>query len=303
VNRRNRFIASLAAAGARAAPAAAAAAPRAVIDSGPADRTRETSATFSFRASESPPLGLGGPTTFECRLDGGEWGACTSPRAYSGLLGGTHTFEVRAAGLLDDRTPAVRTWVIEIVTEILPPAPGAGTVQRQPGPPRRLPRRRPRRRDAGGCAYAANRPGEVRPATLEGAVRCLIGRERARRGLPRMRPSRPLAIAAKLHVLDMWHNRYFAHLSRRGATPLTRIRRAGYFGPGQFGVVGEVLAWGDGRYATPRATVVGFMRSAAHRRVLLEPAFREIGVGVAPGAPARRRTGAMTVAAELGRRG
>jgi uncharacterized protein YkwD len=64
-----------------------------------------------------------------------------------------------------------------------------------------------------------------------------------------------------------------------------------------------VLAWGDGRFATPRATVAGFMRSPEHRRIILTAAFRDIGVGVAPGAPARGRTHALTVAAELGRRG
>ena len=295
-----------------AGPAGAGAAPRAVIDSGPPERTQDTSASFSFHASEEPPLALGGPTRFECRLDDGPWGACTSPKLYRGLIGGTHVFEVRAAGLLDDHTPDRRRWVIETITEVAPvvvepPPAGPGTSPgpgSSPGPGTSPPKPRKRkRRDAGGCAYAANFPGEVRLVLLERAVRCLLGRERARRSIPPLRPNRALRAAAVLHVYDMWLHKYFAHVSRRGSTPLRRILRAGYFAPGQYGAVGEVLAWGDGRFATPRATVAGFMRSRAHRLVVLTAAFRDVGVGVAPGAPARGRSRALTVAVELGRRG
>ena len=216
-------------------------------------------------------------------------------------------FEVRASGLLDDRTPATRTWVIEVITAALPcgGAPCVDPVEARA--PARRPAAKPRkrkRRDAGGCAYAANFPGEVRLRRLETAVLCLLNRERRRRSLPLLRSNRALRTAAHLHAYDMWLNKYFAHVSRRGSTPLQRIVRAGYFAPGQYGAIGEILAWGDGRFATPRATVVGFMRSRRHREVIVTAAFREIGVGVAPGAPPRgARARALTVAAELGRRG
>jgi outer membrane protein OmpA-like peptidoglycan-associated protein len=53
----------------------------------PAARSAETSATFEFAGETSG--------SWECRLDAGAWGACVSPRSYSGLSAATHTFGVR----------------------------------------------------------------------------------------------------------------------------------------------------------------------------------------------------------------
>jgi len=54
--------------------------------------------------------------TFECKLDAGAFAACTSPKSYSNLAGGTHSFTVRArnpAGY--DPTPAGYSWVVDAV--------------------------------------------------------------------------------------------------------------------------------------------------------------------------------------------
>jgi Putative esterase len=53
-------------------------------------------------------------STFRCRLDRGPWLACRSPRRYTALLNGRHTFAVRAispAGR-EDPVPARVTWTI-----------------------------------------------------------------------------------------------------------------------------------------------------------------------------------------------
>ena len=69
--------------------------------------TTSTSALFAFEGSDDV-----GVASFECQLDGSAWSACSSPKSYSGLATGSHTFSVRtkdAAGNVD-ATPATRTW-------------------------------------------------------------------------------------------------------------------------------------------------------------------------------------------------
>ena len=85
-------------------------APDTSITSGPTGAVRSTSASFAFTATQAG-------STFECKLDAGAWAACTSPRAYSGLSNGSHTFSVRAkdgAGNVD-ATPASVTWTVDTV--------------------------------------------------------------------------------------------------------------------------------------------------------------------------------------------
>ena len=86
-------------------------APETTIVSGPSGTTTSTSATFDFTSSEAG-------STFTCSLDGGAYGACTSPKSYSALAVGTHTFRVKArdAAGNEDATPATRTWEIDTST-------------------------------------------------------------------------------------------------------------------------------------------------------------------------------------------
>src|SRR5206468_3408882 len=51
--------------------------------------------------------------TFQCALDGAVFAACTSPKTYSGLLSGPHTFQVRASNANGtDPSPAAYSWTI-----------------------------------------------------------------------------------------------------------------------------------------------------------------------------------------------
>ena len=84
------------------------AAPNTTITAQPSDPTNATGASFSFSATE-------GGSTFECQLDGGGWSSCASPKVYSGLSQGSHTFQVRATDAAGnpDATPASFTWTID----------------------------------------------------------------------------------------------------------------------------------------------------------------------------------------------
>jgi hypothetical protein len=84
-------------------------APDTTIGTAPASPTSSTGASFAFTSSQTG-------STFQCRLDGGSFAACTSPTSYSNLVAGVHTFEVRAvnsAGIVDP-TPASHTWTIQL---------------------------------------------------------------------------------------------------------------------------------------------------------------------------------------------
>lgn len=74
--------------------------------SAPPQSTDSTSASFEFMSNASG-------ATFECALDGGGYAGCASPKAYTGLGVGTHTFAVRAsAGGSTDPSPATYTWTV-----------------------------------------------------------------------------------------------------------------------------------------------------------------------------------------------
>ena len=76
------------------------------ITAGPSGSTTSSSATFEFNSEPG--------TTFECSLDGAAFAGCASPRSYSGLAVGAHSFGVRArdgAGNVD-ASPAERSWTV-----------------------------------------------------------------------------------------------------------------------------------------------------------------------------------------------
>jgi uncharacterized protein YkwD len=132
---------------------------------------------------------------------------------------------------------------------------------------------------------------------------CVIDAERRQRGKPGIHRSRRLAHAARGHARDMVRRGYFDHLAPDGTRVADRIRRTGYLDGVRAWRVGEVLAWGQGSEGSPVGTVRGWLRSPPHRAVLLDRAFRDVGLAVVPGAPSARVPGAATAVAVFGRRG
>lgn len=126
------------------------------------------------------------------------------------------------------------------------------------------------------------------PMTLKQASRavlCLVNGERARRDLAPLRASPRLRRSARRHSRDMVIRQYFSHVSLGGADARERIRRAGYLRTRPDASLGETIVWGAEGLATPADLVRAFMRSDGHRRALLDPDYRDVGVGLVRGAP------------------
>jgi Calcineurin-like phosphoesterase len=97
-------------------------APDTTITSAPPATTTATTASLSFTST-------GSAATFTCRLDGGTASSCTSPKTYSGLGAGSHTFSVAStASGVTDPTPATASWTVQSSTTP-PPASSPAFVQ------------------------------------------------------------------------------------------------------------------------------------------------------------------------------
>jgi hypothetical protein len=77
-------------------------APETTIDSGPSATTTVAETTFEFSSEEG--------ATFECRLDGAAYSACTSPKSYMALTDGSHTFQVKATDAVGNTDTSPESW-------------------------------------------------------------------------------------------------------------------------------------------------------------------------------------------------
>lgn len=94
---------------------------------------------------------------------------------------------------------------------------------------------------------------------------------------------------------------YFSHVGPDGRSAPQRVRRSGYVRNRGGSTVGEALTWtADG--GSPAMLVRVLMNSARHRRILLDPRYRDIGIGLALGAPRRGVQNAVTLTLNFGRR-
>ena len=151
------------------------------------------------------------------------------------------------------------------------------------------------------CPAAATQPSPDNLAVVERTTLCLLNRERTRRGLRRLDANGRLAQSAGRYSQHMAREDFFSHVSPGGGTMMARIREVGYLRGARSYTIGENLAWGSGRLATPRQIVRTWMKSPGHRANILKPAFREVGIGVVRARPVHGTHGA-TYAAEFGRR-
>ena len=146
---------------------------------------------------------------------------------------------------------------------------------------------------AGAAQGAAQCPGALdvptrRPSSTPAAdaVTCLVNAERTSRGLKALKRDGDLAQAARGHSRDMVANHYFEHTSpdgdsRRRPHPRGRLRQAGRRLEGR-----ARTSAGAPASARPRTrSSTRGSTAPAHKQNMLTGAYRELGVGVADGAP------------------
>jgi uncharacterized protein YkwD len=158
---------------------------------------------------------------------------------------------------------------------------------------------------ASACAGADVAPSSTNVATARAATLCLLNEQRKAHGLGRLRAHRMLQNAAQNYAGQMVKGRFFDHVSPTGSTLEQRIRQNTRYLAGALRYeIGENIAWGQGVLAQPRAIVAAWMASPGHRANILRAAFREIGIGIAPGAPIAGLSGdpAVTYTNEFGTR-
>jgi uncharacterized protein YkwD len=153
------------------------------------------------------------------------------------------------------------------------------------------------------CPGDESVPTAVTAPDAAKALVCDINVVRGRYDLAPLRWSNTVARPAQSFAEELAGRHSISHLSADGATPKDRIFATGYFDGFPAWLVLENVDWGSYAYATPLATVVGWMESTEHRANLLDPQAQEIGVGVTQGELAGRPSSGTFYVADLAARG
>ncbi len=139
-------------------------------------------------------------------------------------------------------------------------------------------------RAANPCGPVDGQPSDVGLDVASQTTVCLVNRERTVRGLRPLTINTLLNSASVEHSNDMVKRDYFEHSTPDGRSVGDPLRAIGY-SRGISASAGENIAYGVGSEATPNSIVDAWMHSPGHRADILRPAFTEIGIGIALGAP------------------
>ncbi len=133
-------------------------------------------------------------------------------------------------------------------------------------------------------ALAAPALASTRLNRYERQLLAQVNKRRANHHLPKLRLNTKLVRSAKAHSADMAARKYLQHNTPAPDAEVwsRRIIRSGYTTRGyRYWKAGENIAMGASIFASPVVVVDSWMKSRAHRAVILTRAFRDIGVGAA----------------------
>jgi uncharacterized protein YkwD len=151
------------------------------------------------------------------------------------------------------------------------------------------------------CGNAKAAPRVLTMHGMRTSVLCLMNRVRVHYGLQPLAYNKDLRVAASAHSVSMVVHDYFAHEGPGGSVD-SRVTRSGYLARSRRFRVGENIAAGEGVQGSPWAIFKDWMHSPPHRANILDPSFRDAGVGVARGYPFGGSGGAATYTVDFGSR-
>jgi uncharacterized protein YkwD len=116
-----------------------------------------------------------------------------------------------------------------------------------------------------------------RVQALDQAILIRLNETRAQHGLRPLALSRPLDSAAASHSRSMLENGFFAHESADGSSFSARIKT--FYGQAGYASwsAGENLIYGTARLDAD-TTIKAWLGSPEHRRNMLDPSWREVGI-------------------------
>jgi uncharacterized protein YkwD len=151
--------------------------------------------------------------------------------------------------------------------------------------------------------FGTDMPSHLSHRHARMAVRCLLNRKRENHGLHRLGKSGRLKEAAQRHTNYMDDHRCFAHECYGEPSVLSRLKQVNYIVDGlRSWLYGENIAYGGSDLGTPKAIVRAWMHSPEHRHNILNPDFRQIGIGFVRGIPPEPGSSGATFTTDLGMR-
>ena len=100
----------------------------------------------------------------------------------------------------------------------------------------------------------------------------LVNEERNKRGIKELVWRVDVVDIARAHATDMWEGQYFGHISPDGEDVGDRLDKTGV----SYTLAGENLALAP----TVQTAHTGLMNSEGHRKNILDPEFKRLGIGV-----------------------
>ncbi len=134
--------------------------------------------------------------------------------------------------------------------------------------------------------YGEVHADDLRNRQARASIRCFLNRERDQRGIPNLHTDKKLQKAAQKHTEVMLKKDCFSHQCPGEGDLASRLRGVDYLISGLIRwMYGENIAWGGAQLGTPKAMVKAWMNSPGHKANILNPTFRDVGVGFVPGIP------------------